>query len=144
MNMARTCCLLAVLTSTSSHAELLPRGVYDGVALVYDSDLNLTWVADANLAGTLASDDGLRNWEAAQAWVKGLKIAGLTDWRLPRTAQPDPSCEKLRQPRLHQRHGLPFHLSRRRRIPFYRWRCRGPCVPTNPRYMDSLHDPTTV
>lgn len=92
MKMARTGCLLAMLASTNSPAELLPRGMYDGVALVYDSDLDVTWVADANLAGTLAGNDGLRDWEAARAWAAGLTIAGLSDWRLPRIAQPDPSC----------------------------------------------------
>lgn len=93
MKAARTCSLvLALLASASSPAELLPRGVHDGIALVYDSDLDVTWVADANLAGTLAGDDGLRGWEAARAWAEGLTIAGLSDWRLPRTAQPDLSC----------------------------------------------------
>ena len=55
-----------------------------------------------------------------------------------------PSREQLRQPRVHRLRGLPLHLARRRRIPFYRRRCRGPCVPTNPRHADSRHDPTAV
>jgi hypothetical protein len=69
----------------------------DGLA-VYDTDRNLTWLADANaIAGTafddgFRSNDGLVTWASAVAWVDSLDVGGFTDWRLPRTLVPDASC----------------------------------------------------
>ncbi|MBL8199380.1 MAG: DUF1566 domain-containing protein [Chromatiales bacterium] len=53
----------------------------------YDDVLDITWVADANLAQTSGYDaDGLMNWDAAQGWIASLNTAnylGANDWRLP-------------------------------------------------------------
>jgi hypothetical protein len=43
----------------------------------YDTALDITWLADANYAGTYMS------WGDANAWASGLNINGYTGWRLP-------------------------------------------------------------
>ncbi len=51
----------------------------DGVTLIDDSSLNVTWVADASLSGPLT-------WASAQAWVASLNAGdygGFNDWKLP-------------------------------------------------------------
>ena len=53
---------------------------------MYDTDLDITWLADANVIG--ATD-----WYAAVAWADTLEIAGFRDWRLPKTVVPDATCE---------------------------------------------------
>ena len=61
-----------------------------GGLAVYDTDLNITWLADADYAKTSGYDaDGLLSWPDAKAWAAGLSIEGVTGWRLP-TA--DTSC----------------------------------------------------
>lgn len=45
----------------------------------YDTALDITWLADANAAGTTM------NWVDANAWAAGLDINGVTGWRLPDT-----------------------------------------------------------
>ncbi len=59
----------------------------------YDSDLDIIWVADANLAQTSGFDsDGRMTWSDANAWAAGLTVGGVSGWRLPTTMQPDASC----------------------------------------------------
>ena len=70
---------VGLFSATGSHAALQSR--LGGLAL-YDTDLNVTWAANANI-------NGLMNWAAANSWVAGLTIGGVSGWRLP-TA--DPSC----------------------------------------------------
>lgn len=43
----------------------------------YDPVANLTWLANANAAGTSM------NWATAMSWVSGLSVGGVTGWRLP-------------------------------------------------------------
>jgi hypothetical protein len=50
------------------------NGVVDGY---YDSFLNLSWLADADLAGVWM------NFSDATAWADGLTLFGATGWRLP-------------------------------------------------------------
>lgn len=47
----------------------------------YDTVLDITWLADANYAGTAM------NWSTADAWVAALNPygSGITGWRLPNT-----------------------------------------------------------
>lgn len=82
------------LVSVSANAALVAR--LDGQA-VYDTDFNITWLADALYARTSGADaDGLMTWPAAQGWVGALNIAnhlGYNDWRLPAAVQPDASCD---------------------------------------------------
>lgn len=76
--------LFLLFASSSVHAALLSR--LSGQAY-YDTELNITWLADANYAQTSGYDaDGLMTWSAAQAWIASLNTAnhlGKNDWRLP-------------------------------------------------------------
>ncbi len=65
--------------ASTAEAALISR--LGGLA-VYDTDRNITWLANANVNGTM-------NWTAANAWAAGLNVGGYTGWRLP-TA--DPTC----------------------------------------------------
>jgi hypothetical protein len=73
-----------------AHAELQAR--LGGLAW-YDTDADLTWLADADYARTTGHDvDGLMTWDEAMIWAAGLNVGGVTGWRLPITVQPDASC----------------------------------------------------
>ena len=64
----------------AANAALFDRGS----GIIYDSDTNLTWLQDWNLAKTSGYDsDGLMTWNAAMAWAEQLQHAGYSDWRLP-------------------------------------------------------------
>lgn len=85
--------------TASANAALVSRL---GGQAVYDTDLNITWLADANLAATNTfgvSDivsGGYMNWNAAQNWIGAMNATnylGYNDWRLPTTPQTDPSCQ---------------------------------------------------
>ncbi|MER0203473.1 MAG: DUF1566 domain-containing protein [Nitrosomonas sp.] len=61
-----------------------------GGLAVYDTDIDITWLADANYAKTSGYDaDGVLSWPDAKAWAAGLSIEGVTGWRLPAA---DTSC----------------------------------------------------
>lgn len=49
----------------------------------YDTRLDITWLADANAAGTTM------NWADANAWADALDVNGVTGWRLPTVAPID-------------------------------------------------------
>lgn len=84
---------------TSANATLVSR--LNGQA-AYDTDLNITWLSDANLAVTNTfgvagiNVGGYMSWNTAQSWIAGMNAAnylGFQDWRLPLTPQPDSSCD---------------------------------------------------
>jgi len=59
----------------------------------YDTETDLTWLADVNYAMTSGYDpNGRMNWSEANTWASNLTIEGVQGWRLPTTLQPDPSC----------------------------------------------------
>ena len=61
-----------------------------GGKAVYDTDLNITWLADANYAQTSGYDaDGQMNWFGANTWAASLNIGGVSGWRLPKA---DTNC----------------------------------------------------
>jgi len=72
--------------AASADAALLSRL---GGQAVYDTDLNITWLADANAAAGTAYDDGISNRDgrlsltSAIAWATSLTVGGVNDWRLP-------------------------------------------------------------
>lgn len=76
--------------STSAHSALVPR--LGGLAF-YDTDAELTWLADANYSATQYANsggidgdsDGRMHWAVAKAWAESLNINGITGWRLPDT-----------------------------------------------------------
>lgn len=79
----------ALLTTAAAQAALIGRlsdafGVHQAV---YDSDLNITWLADANYAVTSGyTSEGYMKWEAALRWIDTLNAErhlGFDDWRLP-------------------------------------------------------------
>lgn len=79
------------LAAGSAQATLIDRGG----GLIYDTDLNITWMQNASLAaGSIYDDgwspsDGRMSFASAQAWVSGLNyydpVLGTTisGWRLP-------------------------------------------------------------
>ncbi len=77
------------LMSASANAALLSRA---GGQAYYDNDLNITWLANANLAaGSIYDDgasttDGRMTWASATAWIASLNTAnylGINTWQLP-------------------------------------------------------------
>jgi len=87
--------ILALASSSTAHAVLIDRGY----GLIYDTELNITWLQDANYARTqgLGGTDpafplGQFTWAEAMAWADNLVYAGYSDWRLPTTLVPDLSC----------------------------------------------------
>jgi hypothetical protein len=98
----------ACMAALQSDAALHDRGG----GLIYDDILNVTWLQDANLASTQrfgipvkgSSDtsfvfgiapNGAMNYATASAWIEamnGISYLGHSDWRLPITLQPDPTC----------------------------------------------------
>jgi len=73
-----------------AYATLLERA--DGTML-YDTDLDITWLADANYSMTSGVDsDGRMDWFESNTWASNLDFGGFSDWRLPETIQPDSNC----------------------------------------------------
>ena len=75
-----------VLMASGAQATLIDRG--DG--FIYDDVQDITWAQDANI-------NGRDPWANQVAWADGYSQAhsvygSFTDWRLPTTLQPDPSC----------------------------------------------------
>lgn len=84
--------------------------LYDrGGGMIYDSDLNITWLQDANYAVTSGwaalhdthnpnsgpayiQSNGRMGQEAAVSWADQLVYGGYDDWRLPTTG-PNPGAE---------------------------------------------------
>ena len=74
-----TLVIITLIFSASANAVLVSR--LGGLAY-YDTEADLTWLADANAAETSM------NWADANAWAAGLDIdgvAGADGWRLPDT-----------------------------------------------------------
>ena len=80
-----------LLLSAQANAALIEYGN----GFVYDDDLNLTWVLDANLAGTTGYSDtlytydtgGRMTWYDSLNWVDQLVIDGFDEWKLPTQSQ---------------------------------------------------------
>ncbi len=87
--------ITGLFLSLSANAALISAL---GGQAVYDTDLDITWLADANAgAGSPFDDgasitDGRMSWQSANDWAASLTVGGFTDWRLPFTSQPDPTC----------------------------------------------------
>ncbi len=62
-----------------AQAVLIDRGT----GMIYDTNLGITWLQDANYAQTSGYDgDGKMTWEQANAWAAGLNYSGYAGWRL--------------------------------------------------------------
>jgi hypothetical protein len=79
-------CAGLVLATGSVHAALVSYA--NGT--VYDTDLNITWLQDANQGLTPMF------WADANNWAANLVFAGASNWRLPTTLQPDATCSVRR------------------------------------------------
>jgi hypothetical protein len=95
------CAMVLVLGFVgTSNAFLYDRGN----GLIYDSDQNITWLQDANLAATEKFGvseynpdtsygidySGRMGWNTAQDWIAAMNAAnykGYEDWRLPATVE---------------------------------------------------------
>jgi hypothetical protein len=76
--------LLATLLVPVARAALVDRGG----GMLYDTVLDVTWLADANFARTSGHDaDGRMTLAAARDWVDNLAYGGFSDWRLPSTGK---------------------------------------------------------
>lgn len=78
----------------------------DNGQAVYDSTQNISWVSNANLAATNCfgmtpcyPGGGAMSWIRAvgtpESWIAAMNTAaylGVSEWRLPTTAQPDGTC----------------------------------------------------
>ncbi|WKZ11135.1 MAG: DUF1566 domain-containing protein [Gammaproteobacteria bacterium] len=80
---------LSVLLAGSANAALLSRA---GGQAYYDDVLNITWLANANLADTNAfgvtgiNANGTMTWAKANEWIAAMNTAaylGISNWRLP-------------------------------------------------------------
>ena len=81
------------LISGSAHAALQGRdlnGSAGSFEAYYDTDLDITWLADANALRSL-------DWYNVNALAASLSftdgVSTYDDWRLPTTLQPDASCD---------------------------------------------------
>ena len=64
----------------STDAVLIDRGG----GMIYSTELNVTWLQDANYAQTSGYDaDGRMTWDEAMNWAANLSYGGYNDWRLP-------------------------------------------------------------
>ncbi len=94
MRSALTCllCLSALAANAAllGRAPLTPGGT--DYQAYYDTDLNITWLADANLANTNAfgvtgiNANGTMTWAKANEWIAAMNAAnylGVNTWRLP-------------------------------------------------------------
>lgn len=86
---------LSLLLASAAQAALLER--LDGQAY-YDTDLDITWLANANLArsesfGISGSiNNGAMDWNTANEWIAAMNAVddgkgylGYNDWRLPKS-----------------------------------------------------------
>jgi len=104
---AITAIIFLAITSTANAALVSRLG---GLA-IYDTDLDITWLANPNLAATETfgvsgiSDSGtitgVMNLETANNWINAMNNYGtsgylnINTWRLPSTTVPDSGCTTL-------------------------------------------------
>jgi len=100
----RVCCVYLAAVSVNANAALMDSEN----GLIFDDDLGITWLANANLAdteqfGVLGINlDGGMTWNTAIDWISAMNAVensdgttgylGFTGWRLPTTVQPDDTC----------------------------------------------------
>jgi hypothetical protein len=74
-----------------TYSSLIDRGG----GLIYDSDLNITWIQDANYAKSIGFDaDGAMTWDVAHSWAGSVtyydpvRKTTWSGWRLPTGSSP--------------------------------------------------------
>lgn len=100
--MKRKWMLLLVVVAVMGFSGVADATLFDrGGGLIYDSDLNITWLQDVNYANTShyitpegrdvteysggGWGGGRMTWDEAVQWAAGLVYGGFNDWRLPKT-----------------------------------------------------------
>lgn len=90
--------MLILGLAASAQAILIDRGG----GMIYSTDLDVTWLQDANYAQSSGYDgDGLMTWDQAVTWVGNLTYGGYDDWRLP-TFDPDNPDARVNATLLHE------------------------------------------
>ncbi len=79
--------IVASGVSSVANAALVDRGG----GLIYDTDLNITWLSNANVNGLMTWNTAL-TWAANLSYYDSVRNVTYTDWRLPTTLQPDATC----------------------------------------------------
>jgi hypothetical protein len=99
-SLAGTGAVAAATALTAPAAKLTPA---EGGQTVYDSTLNVTWLANGDYAATETfgvpdiNADGSMNYRTAVKWVAAMNAAdylGHKDWTIPATPKSDASCAK--------------------------------------------------
>ena len=84
-----------VLCAGGANAALQGRNLDANAATFeayYDTVLNITWLADADIAKTRGeANEGRKNWGDAVAYATALNVFGVTGWRLPKVLPRDGS-----------------------------------------------------
>ena len=79
------CACVFALIGMPTCAALIDRGG----GLIYDEDLNITWLQDAYYAGDVEMEwQVAMNWAANLSYYDTVRNVTYTDWRLPK-ADPD-------------------------------------------------------
>jgi len=74
--------LVLIAISPATNAAVRAGLVDIGGGMIYDDDLDLTWLQDANYAMTSGADaDGLMAHDEANAFAQNLSYGGFNDWR---------------------------------------------------------------
>lgn len=69
---------------TTLQGRDLDGNLSNGFEAYYDTTLDISWLADANLPKTQGlPSNGEMNWLAANNWAQNLNLGGVTGWRLP-------------------------------------------------------------
>jgi hypothetical protein len=84
-----------VLFTASANAALQGRNLDANPATFeayYDTVLNITWLADADIANTRGETNaGRKSWADALNYTAALNVNGITGWRLPKVLPRDGS-----------------------------------------------------
>jgi hypothetical protein len=87
--------LALILIVTQAKATLIPIDS----EYIYDKELDITWIANGNLADTLGSFiNGRASWNDAVNWVDQLEYGGFDDWRLPIFDLSEKNCTRYLDP----------------------------------------------
>lgn len=92
----RLAAAMVVGLAGAAQAALVDRGG----GMIYDTVLNLTWLADMNYAWTQFQETsgvqghmyGLMNFAQSKRWANDLTYGGFDDWRLPTLNSGDTTC----------------------------------------------------
>lgn len=81
------------VAGAGAQAALVDRGG----GMIYDTTLNITWLADMDYVRTSGYSATLLRWDAANVWVSSLVYGGYSDWRMPGLLTDDPTCDRFEQ-----------------------------------------------